>query len=107
MEGAYQCVPVVAGSTYDFVAQLSIPADQGDGSGLVALLYFPTADCSGGPTGAAVSDQVTAVATCEVLTMSASVPAGIGSAAIRLTALKPFPSPAFEVDFDNVLFKKQ
>ena len=105
LEGALQCVPVTA-ATYDFAAQLSIAPNQGYGAAVLSLLYYASGDCSGGAVGAAVSDQVTATGVCEELSMSRSVPSGVGSVKVRLTALKPFQQAPFAVEFDNVLFKK-
>ena len=106
LQGAYQCVPVTAGSTYQLTTQLSIAPDQGDVSAVVGLLTYASGDCSGAPNGAAISDQVTTTATCEALTLSRAVPSGAVSVAVRLGVLKPFPQAPVQVEFDNVLFKK-
>jgi hypothetical protein len=104
---AAQCVPVGAGSKYDFATQLDIPAGQGPGSALLGISYYSTPDCTGlALDGGGLSPQVTATATCEVLQMSSTAPSGAAGATVRLTVAKAFAAPAFAVEFDNVLFKK-
>jgi hypothetical protein len=106
MQGATQCVPVMGGAAYDFAAQVSIADGQGSGGAVVAFYLYPTADCSGSFSAANLSTSVTTTAMCEVLTMSQTMAADTRSVQVRLTALKPFRQPSFEVQFDNVLFRK-
>jgi hypothetical protein len=106
MQGAFQCVPVEAGAMYDFAAQLSVGDNPGGGAGLLSLWFFGSSDCSGSLSGLALSDQVTATSMCEYVTMTRSAPAGAGSAAVRLVAVKPNAQAPLTVKFDNVLFKK-
>jgi hypothetical protein len=105
--GATQCVPISATGSYDFAVQVSIaPGQLGDGGAVAAFTYYQSADCSGAPFGATISNAVTATGSCQILSASPVIPAAVQSVALRLTVAKPISQRWFDVGFDNVLFKK-
>ncbi len=52
---AAQCVSVTGSKTYDFGADVFIEGGQSYGLGEIAVWFFPTTDCSGGPDQAYVA----------------------------------------------------
>jgi hypothetical protein len=102
---ASQCLLVAAGATYDLSVATLIPGQTSSQGGL-SLWYFTSADCSG-PIASVFSSPSSTTAAWQTVTASALVPAGVRSAAVRMTALKPLGQTSAEALFDDVLVRKQ
>jgi hypothetical protein len=103
--GAWQCVPVAAGSSYEIAAHVLLPSGQGAGwAGFVLEEYFSPA-CAGTPWPVPfVSPQVTATDTWHtVAAATTQIPLGIASVGVRLVAVKPTAETSLEALFDDVL----
>jgi len=105
--GAFQCIPVTPGSSYEVALQLLVPASQGSGWGGFVLDYYTAPGCAGAPsTRPFLSSQVTTAGAWQLVSgTTTQVPVGSVSIALRLVAGKPIATPAFAVWFDNVLVK--
>jgi hypothetical protein len=107
MGGSRQCVPVLAGSTYSFNAKVFIDAGQEAGWGGIAVQHFASANCSGVPLGVSPATQTAATGSWQTLAGTTTTPAGAASMAVRLVAIKPFQSAAFQVFFDDISLSRQ
>ena len=106
MGGVRQCIPV-SGTSYLAMADLYIPAGQGAGAAGVVLDFFPSGDCSGTPSGILMTPLLTDPGHWELAQVTASVPSGAMSLAVRLVVQKSFRTSAFQAQFDNILVKSQ
>lgn len=105
--GAFQCIPVTAGSRYEVAVQAYLGSGQGTGwAGFVVRFYFAD-DCTGPTTGFDfLSGQGTTLDSWQTVAgTTMQVPLGITSIAVRLVAVKPIAQPALRVSFDNVLVR--
>ncbi len=110
--GAGQCVPVVAGSTYDISASVFISGAQGSSGvgGFYASLY-PTTDCSGAALsyfGQSTLSDATDVWSSANMVVD-TTPQNLSTAqtmSLRLIAQKTFSAAPLTILFDNVLVQK-
>jgi hypothetical protein len=105
--GAFQCIPVTAGSRYEVAVQAYLASGQGSGwAGFVVRFYFAD-DCTGPTTGFDfLSGQGTALDGWQTIAgTTMQVPLGITSIAVRLVAVKPIAQPSLSVSFDNILVR--
>jgi hypothetical protein len=103
---AGQCVPIAEGEELKILANAFIPPDQGEGIAGLSIFFFDKANCMG---SIKESFNASGVDTDEwmVLGGAKTVGAGVLSMRVRLMASKPYRSPTFEVQFDNVLVSKR
>lgn len=105
--GAYQCISVAAGSSYEVAAHAFLPSGQGAGwAGFVLEEYF-AAGCAGAPWPVPfVSPQVTATGSWQTVSATTTqIPLGIVSVGVRLVAGKPAAQASLEALFDDVLVR--
>jgi hypothetical protein len=105
--GAFQCIPVTAGSRYEVAVQAYLASGQGAGwAGFVVRFYF-AGDCTGPTTGFDfLSGQGTTLDSWQTIAgTTMQVPLGITSIAVRLVAVKPIAQPSLSVSFDNILVR--
>ena len=105
-QGAWQCLPVVAGTRYDAGANVFIAGGQGEGLAGLMLLFYDGADCAPAPVGIlgtklSLKDTVDRWLT---VSLQATAPNGAKSVRVLLTVQKPWPQPTLAALFDNVLF---
>jgi len=103
--GAWQCVPVSAGSKVVTAVQAYLPSGQADGWAGFVLQFFYASDCTGPDSGRDfVSGQdLTAGGWQTLLGTMPEVPIGITSMAVRLLATKAPSQPELRAEFDNIL----
>lgn len=99
---AAQCVGITGGKTYNFAAQIFIEGGQVYGSGEIAVWFYPTPDCSGGPDQAYVAASSDVTGAWTPASGSLISPVSDLSMSIRLGAEKPFRTPKLEVLFDAI-----
>jgi hypothetical protein len=111
INGAFQCVPAVAGAVYDVAADVFIPSGQeAAGRAGISVLFYKTADCNASLTGTDMSFTTTlvdAVARWQPVAGRFVVPDGMSSMEITLVSGKPFRPLSFTALFDNVLVQKK
>jgi hypothetical protein len=117
--GARQCIPIDGNASYDFAADIYIPAGQGQGfkgDGFpgsyesfadLSAFFYPDAACAQQSEGKSFSSGAVQVASEWVhVAGSATSPKDAQSMAVRLATGKPFPQYTFEAQFDNILIRK-
>jgi hypothetical protein len=117
--GARQCIPIEGDATYDFAADIYVPAGQGEGfqgDGFpgsyvsfadLSAFFYPDTACAQQSEGKNFSSEAVQVADEWVhVAGSATSPKDAQSMAVRLATGKPFPQYMFEAHFDNILVKK-
>lgn len=107
MSGARQCLPITAGSTYDFAASLFTGGGQGMGGGAMSVFFHDGPDCTGTLSKGAVSPTESTVDAWKSVDLQALAPATAKSMLVRLVAVKPFRQPSLIVRFDNVLVRRR
>ena len=105
--GAFQCLPVMAGSTYTIAVQVDIPDSQDGGWAGFQIDYYTSAGCAGATaTYPYLSQQISAAGSWQVLNAALpQIPLSVLSVAVRLVVAKPVAQASEEALFDNVLVR--
>jgi hypothetical protein len=105
--GTMQCIVLSGVQKIDIWADIMIKGGQSSGQGLINVLFFPSADCSGAiMPGAFGTTSLSMPGQWATVSGSGPVPVGALSMKVRLAVSKPFRNPKLEVLFDNVLIQK-
>jgi hypothetical protein len=102
MGGVRQCVVSRPGAADSISAQIFIPGGQGPVAAGLQLLFFPSADCSGGINGSYTSALTSGTDAWVAVAGTPPAPAFAHSAAVRLIIVKTFRAAASRAYFDNV-----
>jgi hypothetical protein len=101
-----QCVPVTAGTAYDFGGKLFIPGAQAaSGYGNVALGFWASASCAGGFISVSESPDVLTVDVWGLSIRTVEAPPGAVSASVLGANNRTTPSGSFKVNFDSMFFQ--
>jgi len=106
MLGASQCVSIIGGLNYVFLAQVSVPSDAGDTDAGFQLLFYDTAQCTGERIDVTVSTLVNK-SVWQVVSLAYRAPLAAKSVAMRLVVRKPYRQAPAAVLFDNVLVRPE
>jgi hypothetical protein len=104
--GLYQCLAAEVGGRYQMAAQVWIPAEQGEGSSGVQVLFMPEPNCGGIPLGSSIA-ATSAVEEWHSVNAAFEIPVGVVSLKVRLGSVKPFRDESFAVLIDNVLLRQR
>ena len=107
MAGSSLCLPNTTASAYDVYLQVSVgPASDGVAQGGITFNFYPTADCSGDPSGMAPTTLLDQTISGWRLVQEIIRPGqGTHSLSMRLVVVKPFDELSAQVGFDNLLVR--
>jgi hypothetical protein len=101
--GAYQCVPVTAGLTYDTGAWINTPSGLAKGQANLMLEYYTGDNCSGNVTVGSLLFTYDTDAWEYVHKENLTVPADVRSAAVYLQVVKNGPNEkVFSAYYDSI-----
>jgi hypothetical protein len=105
--GLQQCVPVTAGTSYDFGARIELPPGQPDATASAVLVWYTGPSCTGGTVGGEPSTPAVATGGSAFVGVSATAvaPSGALSATVVLVVGDPPSLSSAVAYFDDAYFQ--